>query len=462
LGQESAPVRAASRRPDARGTNAFHSHAIVVAPSVRSIRIRLTRRSRGRRRRTSQTAAQQPCSRLAVGAQPALRAGLIVAAACNTQSTRKAGPMKTPDRSTPAVTRTLAAVASLALLTTSAAQACTSFMLTAKDGSRLYGRTMEFGVDMKAQVTLLPRGLAMAGSLPDAEQGKRWTSRYAALGFNGFGLPILVDGFNEKGLAGGMLFFPGSAKFVPAKDAPKAKAIASWEFLSWALTRFASVAEVKQAVAAGDVVITDTVQVDLGIAPPLHYTLHDATGASIVIEPVDGRLVVTDNPYTVLTNAPDIGWQQTNLRNYTTITPEFPKPAKVMGQTLVPFSTGSGMRGLPGDQSSPSRYVQAVALVATLTTPATARDNVQSAEHILNHFDLADGSTGEYSGIKGQGGFELTYWTAISDFSNQRFYFKTYENQQLRYVDMKDFDLNAKAPRYLPATQPFAPQKLTP
>jgi choloylglycine hydrolase len=361
-----------------------------------------------------------------------------------------------------AATRLIAAGVSAALLLSPAAQACTSFMLTAKDGSRLYGRTMEFGVDMKAQVTLLPRGLALAGSLPNAEQGKRWTSRYAALGFNGFGLPILVDGFNEKGLAGGMLFFPGSAKFVAAKDAPKAKAIASWEFLAWALTNFATVAEVKQAVAAGDVVITDTVQADLGIAPPLHYTLHDASGASIVIEPVDGKLTVTDNPYTVLTNAPDITWHQTNLRNYTTITPEFPKPIKVMGQTLVPFSTGSGMRGLPGDQSSPSRYVQAVALVATLNQPANARENVQSAEHILNHFDLANGSTGEYSGIKGQGGFELTYWTAFSDFTNQRFYFKTYDNQQLRYVDMKDFDLNAKTPKYLPTAQPFAPQKLTP
>jgi choloylglycine hydrolase len=210
------------------------------------------------------------------------------------------------------------------------------------------------------------------------------------------------------------------------------------------------------------VVIADTVQADLGLAPPLHYTLHDASGASVVIEPTGGKLVVTDNPYTVLTNAPDITWHMTNLRNYTTISPNFPQPLKVMGQTLTPFSTGSGMRGLPGDQSSPSRYVQAVAYMATLPTPVDAVENVRNAEHILNHFDIPNGSTGEYSGIKGQGSFELTYWTAISDISSQRFYFKTYDNQQLRYVDMKDFDLDAKAPRYLPTTQPYAPQRLAP
>ena len=143
--------------------------------------------------------------------------------------------------------------AALAALTAAAptAQACTSFLLTAKDGSRLYARTMEFGVDMKAQVTVLPRGLAMAGTLPGNQKGKQWNSRYAAVGMNGFGLPILVDGFNEKGLAGGMLFFPGYAKLVPAAQAPQAKALASWEFLAWVLTNYASVAEVKQAIAAG-------------------------------------------------------------------------------------------------------------------------------------------------------------------------------------------------------------------
>jgi choloylglycine hydrolase len=368
--------------------------------------------------------------------------------------------MNTPRRLNPAAQRALAAVVSATMLWTSAAQACTSFLLTAKDGSMTYGRTMEFGVDMKSQVTLLPRGLALTGTLPKDEPGKRWTALYAAMGMNGFGLPILVDGFNEKGLAGGMLFFPGYSKFVPAQDAPAAKALGSWEFLAWALTSFASVAEVKQAIANGEVVIADTVQKDLGMAPPLHYTLHDATGASVVIEPVGGKLIVTDNPYTVLTNSPEIAWHQQNLRNYTTLAPGFPQPVKVMGQTLIPFSTGAGMRGLPGDQSSPARYVQAIAYVATLTKPANAVESVQAAEHILNHFDIIDGSNGEYADKDTKGTFEITYWTAISDLRNQRLYFKTYDNQHLRYVDMKDFDLSAKAAQYVPTAQTFTPQKL--
>jgi choloylglycine hydrolase len=118
------------------------------------------------------------------------------------------------------------------------------------------------------------------------------------------------------------------------------------------------------------------------------------------------------------------------------------------------------MRGLPGDQSSPARYVQAIAYVATLNKPGNAAESVQAAEHILNHFDIIDGSNGEYPAKDAKGTFEITYWTAISDLRNLRLYFKTYDNQHLRYVDMKDFDLNAKSAQYVPTAQAFAPQKL--
>jgi penicillin V acylase-like amidase (Ntn superfamily) len=47
--------------------------------------------------------------------------------------------MRKPFRVDLAATRTLAAIVSAAMLWTSAAQACTSFLLTAKDGSKTYG-----------------------------------------------------------------------------------------------------------------------------------------------------------------------------------------------------------------------------------------------------------------------------------------------------------------------------------
>ena len=44
--------------------------------------------------------------------------------------------------------------------------------------------------------------------------------------------------------------------------------------------------------------------------------MHDASGKSIVIEYVGGKLNVHDDPLGVITNSPTFDWHMTNLRNY--------------------------------------------------------------------------------------------------------------------------------------------------
>src|SRR5579871_5429899 len=94
------------------------------------------------------------------------------------------------------------AVAGLCALS-GAVDACTSFVLAARDGARVYGRTMEFGLPLQSQLLVIPRGYALKGAGPDGADGGglAWTSKYGAAGANGLGLPVLVDGMNEKGLA---------------------------------------------------------------------------------------------------------------------------------------------------------------------------------------------------------------------------------------------------------------------
>ena len=167
-----------------------------------------------------------------------------------------------------------------ALALVPSAQACTSFLLRTSDGGVVYGRTMEFGFQLTSEAIVLPRQFAFSATGPGGKPGLVWTSKYGAVGLNAFGLPVLTDGMNEKGLAGGILYFPGYAGYANPVATDPAKALAPWEFLTWALTSFATVAEVKAALAG--VAIIDVAQPNLGITPPFHYTLHDASGASIV------------------------------------------------------------------------------------------------------------------------------------------------------------------------------------
>lgn len=338
----------------------------------------------------------------------------------------------------------------------SPSRACTSLLLGTSDGGYIYGRTMEFGFDLESQAIVVPRGLAYKGTGPDGKpDGKAWVSKYAATGMNAFGLPVIVDGINEKGLAGGVLYFPDYADYTAPDKAASGKSVAPWEFLTWALTNFATVEEVKAAIDGVEIVGVSLPQ--LGAIPPFHYTLHDATGKSIVIEPIAGALKVYDNPYGVMTNAPSFDWHLTNLKNYVKLSPDNAPPLKVGGQQVDSFGEGSGWLGLPGDPTPPSRFIRALAFSMTSNPQPAGDASVRLVEHIMNNFDIPQGTIRE-----GKQTSDYTQWTGIADLKNLRYYIKTYNAPVLQGIDLTQFDLDAKTVVTAPIKPALTPPALFP
>ena len=109
--------------------------------------------------------------------------------------------------------------------------ACTGIRLTAADGSIVAARTLEFSIDLDSNVLVVPRGYARTGTTPDGKEGLKWTSKYASVGANGVGLPVIFDGFNEKGLYAGFFYFPTSAGYMPYAAADAGKTLEPWELL---------------------------------------------------------------------------------------------------------------------------------------------------------------------------------------------------------------------------------------
>jgi penicillin V acylase-like amidase (Ntn superfamily) len=101
---------------------------------------------------------------------------------------------------------------------------------------------------------------------------------------------------------------------------------------------------------------------------------------------------------------------------------------------LAQFGQGSGMRGLPGDFTPPSRFVRAVAFSQSAVRSDTAAQTVLQAFHILNNFDIPLGAVREVD--NGQMHAEATTWTSASDLKNLRWYFRTYNDQSIRSVDL--------------------------
>lgn len=331
------------------------------------------------------------------------------------------------------------------------AQACTSFLLRTTDNGGVYGRTMEFAFELESNAIVIPRNFKLAASGPAGRSGMAWTSKFAAVGINALGVSALVDGMNEKGLAGGVLFFPGFAGYSDPAKADPSKSLAPWDFLTWALTSFSTVAEVKAALK--DIVVVGVVQDALKQVPPLHYTLHDASGASLVVEPVDGTLKVYDNPLGVMTNSPTFDWHLTNLRNYVKISPVNAPDLKVAGQSFAPLGQGSGLLGIPGDPTPPSRFVRALGYTLSAEKKPSGVESVRLAEHILNNFDIPKGWIRDSAEP-----LEYTQWSSVADLKNRVYYVKTYTDPVLRAIDLRAFDLNAKSM----VNAPFKPSMTPP
>ena len=109
---------------------------------------------------------------------------------------------------------------------------------------------------------------------------------------------------------------------------------------------------------------------------------------------------------------------------------------------------GSGMHGLPGDFTPASRFIRA-AFFSSLATPAkTSNDAIYDIFHILNHFDIPVGSVREKVGeIVFQ---DKTQITIARDPETLRYYFKTYDDQRIKFIDLTQFDLNSRFIKTLP------------
>src|SRR5207244_11305767 len=131
------------------------------------------------------------------------------------------------------IRKTLIVAAAICWLLVPTVHACTGIRLIAEDGTDIHARTMEFAIDIHSDVIMIPRGYARTGTTPDGKGGLKWKAKYASVGANGVGLPVLFDGLNEKGLAAGTFYFPTSAGYMHYSATDAGKNNGRWEVGSW-------------------------------------------------------------------------------------------------------------------------------------------------------------------------------------------------------------------------------------
>jgi choloylglycine hydrolase len=335
----------------------------------------------------------------------------------------------------------LALTLSFALAAPVWTHACTGISLRSEDGAVIAARTVEWAVGDAHHDTLVlfPRNQEFTGLTPEGENGLKWNGKHGFVSLMAYGQEYGPDGMNEAGLYVGMYYFPGFASFQAYDSAKTGQSLSVGDFMRWLLSSFKTVAEVRANLDQVCVVNVEDARFG-GAALPFHWKIADESGASIIVEIVDGgKIKIYEAVLGVITNSPDYDWHITNLRNYLGLGVEPKAAITLSGVKLSPLGGGTGLLGMPGDFTPPSRFVRAVAFTASVRPLRTAEDAVFESFRLLDNFNIPIGVTANRQSIASDI-TSATQVTTASDLKNRVLYFHTMDNRQIQKIDLGEID----------------------
>ncbi len=343
---------------------------------------------------------------------------------------------------------------SLFLILSSMALACTGITIKTLDNKIVQGRTIEYGEsNLNSKLVVSPRGKEYQSLTPDGKlAGHKWKGKYGYVGASLITDMFIGEGINEAGLNAGLFYFPHYGSLTKYDKKISKKSVVDMQVVSWILSNFATVDEVKEGLKKIKIVNIGYDEKGNPL-PTAHWRVADSKGGNIVIEIVNnGEVKIHDNKIGVLTNSPDYQWHVKNLNNYINLYAGNAKNFNVNGQKFFSFGAGTGAMGLPGDITPPSRFVRAFYFLNTMKPAETSKEAINEALHILNNFDLPIGVEypAEHKSYIPKDLPSATQWTAISSLNDREFYYKTMYNSQIRKVDLKKIDFSTVKYTVLP------------
>ncbi|MFM7313241.1 MAG: linear amide C-N hydrolase [Cyanobium sp.] len=301
------------------------------------------------------------------------------------------------------------------------AEACSRVFANASPQAMVVGRTMDLFLDDRVALALRPRGL-QAGGLHGLQDPNplRWRSRYGTAGALSLGI-VMSDGLNERGLNANLLYL-GTSRYPRRNTA--LPALSNARMAEYVLDNFATVEEAIAGLQRVQVVSDRLLNREWG----LHLSLADPSGASAVVEFINGEMKVkrgTDSR--VMTNEPGLNWQLANLRRYR------------------PFG---GSLPLPGDIDPPSRFVRASTYLSTLPKAATAAEAEAHVFGVMKNVAVPAGAL-DYSSGDSEDTW-VTLWTTIANLSQGTYGIQLSSDPDPLWISLGQLRWNGPGMRVLP------------
>lgn len=266
-----------------------------------------------------------------------------------------------------------------------------------------------------------------------------WPNIYSTFGISGNWLgddhykfpTFFADGINEKGLSCSMLSLVGTKyqKYSPLKTNVFAGVFCHYVTQNYATVNDLQASLHKIAIWGPDLLAQ-------------HFIIRDASGASLVIECIDGEkrvyLDLNDNKngFGITTNEPTFDWHLENIRHYqwkrTLSRQAVATPGNFYPEErfLRVYMVKSGMEA-KGIMTDTKDYKQAIAYTAQVVNTISVPEGYQYGT-----------DSSEESGGGSEGSADHTIFAVIRDHRNPMFYWRDRTNPTFRRLRLSDVDFN--------------------
>jgi len=305
-----------------------------------------------------------------------------------------------------------AVLALAAMLSTTAADACSRVVYLGPEGRVLTGRSMDWSLPMVSNLWAFPRGMKRNGAA--GLRSLEWTSKYGSIVVSGYDIST-TDGMNEKGLVANLLWLLNSQ--YPKDDGKTPRmSLAIWA--QYFLDNFATVDEAVAHLRNHPFhTATKDVPGQPGRLTTVHLSLSDATGDSAILEWIDGKLQIHHGrEYRVMTNDPVYDQQLAIAAYWREVNPR---------------------ESLPGTTRAVDRFVRAgtyVDMVAQSDDPRIAAASVFS---VIRNVSVPYGVS-----IPNAPNLSTTRWRTVADQKSRVYYVESAVSPNTFWVDFGKLDFS--------------------
>jgi choloylglycine hydrolase len=126
-----------------------------------------------------------------------------------------------------------------------------------------------------------------------------------------------------------------------------------------------------------------------------------------------------------------------NKGNYVGLSSVDAASITIGGTVYAPAGHGSGMRGVPGDSTPPSRFIRALLQKQSATQPTNSTEASNLAVHLLNTVDIPLGTSAAPSQPD-----DYTQWVVVKALTARTFSYRTAGNPTVMQIDLAGLDLS--------------------